>query len=222
MRLTNSVKVGIWCLVGLNLLMAFVSIWVFVRMAPAVEKIINRNTKSIDAGQAMLSCLAEPAGNSDAHKQRLRSFEEALHSAGDNVTEEFEGDAVHDIAQSYSAALAGNQEELRKTIDAITKLNQINRDAVQQADRNASRLGIGGAWVVVFMASFVFFAGLMYIRFLTRSLVEPLEELHSVLQTRGKGDPFRRCCGANLPDEITDVYRFVNELLDHRQNDCNK
>ncbi|MDO5565085.1 MAG: hypothetical protein Q4G59_00410, partial [Planctomycetia bacterium] len=66
MKLTHSVKVGIWCLVGLNLLMAFISIWVFVRMAPAIEQIINRNTKSIDAGQNMFSCLAEPSDDEEA------------------------------------------------------------------------------------------------------------------------------------------------------------
>ena len=182
-----------------------------------IEQIINRNTKSIDAGQNMFSCLAEPSDDEEARKQRLKSFEDALRSARDNVTEKFEGEAIDEIAQNYAGAITGNQDDLRKTISAITKLNEINREAVQQADRDASRLGIGGSWVVVFMASFVFLAGLMYAKFVTRSLVEPLEELHSVAQTRGSGDPFRRCCGANLPDEITDIYHFVNELLDQRQ-----
>ncbi|MDO5565086.1 MAG: hypothetical protein Q4G59_00415, partial [Planctomycetia bacterium] len=87
-------------------------------------------------------------------------FEDALRSARDNVTEKFEGETIDEIAQYYAGAIAGNQDDLRKTISAITKLNEINREAVQQADRDASRLGIGGAWVVVFMASFVFLAGL--------------------------------------------------------------
>ncbi|MDO5581107.1 MAG: hypothetical protein Q4G69_08210 [Planctomycetia bacterium] len=214
MKLTHSFKVGIWCLIGLNLLMAFVSIWVFVRMAPAIERIISRNTKSIDGGEAMLVCLSELADDGADRDVQKKKFELALQSVRGNITEKHENEAIDVISANYLGAIAGNSDELQKTIVGIMKLNEVNREAVQQADRAASRLGIGGAWAVVIMASFVFLAGILYAKFLTRSLVDPLEELYSVAESRKGGDSFRRCCGPDLPDEITEIYHFVNGMMD--------
>ncbi len=215
MKLAQSVRIGIWCLVGLNLLMAFVSVWFFVRMAPAIEQIINRNTKSIDAGQTMLLCLAEFGEETVRQDELMIKFENALRSAQNNITEKNETEAVKIISQNYQGAFKGDIDQRKETVNGISALNHINREAVQKADNAASRLGMGGAWGIVIMASFVFFIGLIYTRFLTRSLVEPLEEIHSVAESYRTGDNFRRCCGANMPLEITGIYRFINEMLDN-------
>jgi hypothetical protein len=50
------------------------------------------------------------------------------------------------------------------------------------ADRKARQFGNAGAWGIVFMASAVFMVGILFIRGLRRSLVKPLEEIHSVIQ----------------------------------------
>ena len=60
MSASKSVKFGAWLLIALNLLMAFGSIWVFMRMSPAIETIIARNAVSFEATEDMLAALLAP------------------------------------------------------------------------------------------------------------------------------------------------------------------
>lgn len=83
-----------------------------------------------------------------------------------------------------------------------------------KADRQARQFGNGGAWGIVFMASAVFIAGMLFMRSLKRNLVEPLEEIHSVIQAIRNGDSMRRCTGPDAPQEIKTIFSGINEVLD--------
>ncbi len=219
MKLAQRIGLGAWILVTLNIVMAFGSIWVFMRMTPAIEIIIDQNERSLIACEEMLSNLAM-ANQSDKQLERLRSsFSKALERAKNNITEEEEPVAIKAIDDNYIQAFAGNTEGRTKTVSAIHHLSEINRSAMLKADRKAKQFGNAGAWGVVFMASAVFMAGMLFMRRLQKNVIKPLEEIHSVIQAIRMGDKMRRCTEADMPHDIKTIFSGINEVLD--QNTAN-
>lgn len=214
MKVGQNVRLGAWFLIGLNILMAMGSIWVFVRMAPAIEIIILQNERSLQACEEMLYSLALINPNDPATDRLQASFNDALTRAENNVTEKEEPLALQSIRLNYSQAFAGDFEARSKTVTAITSLGKINRKAMEIADRKARQLGNGGAWGVVFMASSVFLVGMLFMRSLERNLVTPLAEIHSVISALRKGNSRRRCTGTDLPKDIVVVFNELNDFLD--------
>ncbi len=215
MKLTQSVKLGAWFLIGLTMLMALGSIWVFVRMSPAIEDIITRNEHSLQACEEMLAALAlvhrSGANDESLHERFANTFEKAQN----NITEKGENEVIEEIGKSYQSAFEGDYYSLERTVSAISRLGEINREAMLEADRKAKQLGNAGAWGVVFMASLVFFVGIQFIRRLSQRLVKPFEEIHAVISANLKDDQMRRCTvSPNLPHDIQIVYNELNELLD--------
>ncbi len=214
MRLAQTVRLGAWILIGLNLLMAFGSIWVFIRMAPAIEVIIEQNERSLQACETMLASLAV-ADKQEADIMQLKvSFAAALKNAQNNITEKKEPAALDAIDQNYAEAFGGNFAAKTRTVDAILLLGEINRDAMVRADKKARQLGNAGAWGVVFMASAVFLTGMLFLRALKKNLVMPLEEIDAVLTAHQSGDTMRRCSGTRLPKDIRQIFNNVNAFLD--------
>lgn len=82
------------------------------------------------------------------------------------------------------------------------------------AEKKARQFGNAGAWGIVFMASMVFSAGMLYIRYLKRSVVWPLEELSSVVMSVKNGDTMRRSSGAHSPQDIRTIFDGLNDILD--------
>jgi hypothetical protein len=214
MRLAQTVRLGAWILIGLNLLMAFGSIWVFIRMAPAIEVIIEQNERSLQACEKMLASLAM-ADNPEMDITRLQaSFAAALKNAQNNITEKDEPAALDAIDQDYAGAFKKDAAARTRTVEAILLLGEINRDAMVRADKKARQLGNAGAWGVVFMASSVFLTGMLFLRALKKNLVMPLEEIDAVLTAHQRGDTLRRCTGPRLPKDVRRVFNNVNAFLD--------
>lgn len=215
MKLAHSVKLGAWFIIGLNLVMAFGSIRVFMRMAPAIETIIEQNERSLHACEEMLSNLAlvDQSGNDELLKS---DFQKALQWAKSNITEKEEPIAIEAISQNYIQAFEGNLNGKKKTVAAIQHLSQINRAAMVTADLKARKFGNAGAWGIVFMASAVFMAGMLFMKGMKRSLVQPLEEIHSVIQAVKAGDNMRRCTGPDAPQDIRTIFGGFNDILDQK------
>lgn len=214
MKLSQPVRLGAWILIGLNLLMSFGAIWIFMRMAPAIEIIIAQNQVSLQACEHMLAAVAMQDGEDPAAPQHLDSFTKALDTALNNITEPDEPGVLGDIRRSYAAAFAGNGVARRQTVAAILRLGEINRAAMIKADGKARQLGYAGAWGVVFMASGVFLTGLLFLRSLKKNLVDPLEEIDAVVGAFRHGDTLRRCTTKDGSRNIKQVFGNVNELLD--------
>ncbi|MBN2164324.1 MAG: hypothetical protein JXR25_02415 [Pontiellaceae bacterium] len=214
MKLAQSIKVGAWLLISLNLMMAFGSIWVFVRMAPAIDVIIVRNEVSLQACQDMLAALAMDAVQDGSASTPAERFRQALERAQNNVTEVEEPMILRKISASYESAFAGNTNERRRTIDAILELGTINRNAMRKADQRAQQLGYAGAWGIVFMATTIFLVGMMFQRRLRSSLTDPLQEIDAAIESFCKGDYMRRCALSRPSNNVRQVLDNVNELLD--------
>ncbi|MDD2463646.1 MAG: hypothetical protein PHI97_06580 [Desulfobulbus sp.] len=214
MRLAHAVRVGSWVLVGLNLLMAVGTIAVFSRMAPAIEVILDRNERTLQACEDMLAILAVVGDGSRFSKPEEQEFRRAFKRAQDNITEDQEPVALAQIEHHLQPLLAGDTQIRSQSVNAIIHLGKINRDAMTLADQHAQHLGRNGAWGVAFMAISVFLAGVVFIRSLTRRVVTPLEEIHTVINANRNGDTMRRCTGVDLAQDVSAVFTGINEILD--------
>ncbi|HKI48284.1 MAG TPA: hypothetical protein VKA69_03090 [Desulfobacteria bacterium] len=217
MKIAQSVRMGAWLLIGFNLLMALGSIWIFMRMAPAIEIIIERNERSLEACEEMLASLAMISRNTHTDVMLKATFESAFKRAQNNITEREEPAVLETIRTDFADAFLGDRTALQKTVSAIVLLGKINREAMIAEDQRAQQFGTAGAWGVVFMAVSVFFAGMLFKRRILRNLVTPLEEIQDVLAAHRNGDTLRRCTGPHLPEDVKRVYSGINELLDRNQ-----
>jgi hypothetical protein len=214
MKLSHSLGVAGWLLIALQLAMAFASIWVFSRMSPAIETILEKNLRTLIACEEMLAALVNAAQNSDpAMDERLR-FQSALQEAMDNITEDGESTLLAEIEATYGSyfdPFPPSPEPLVATIQALSKLNQ---QAMMTADHRAKKVGQAGAWGIVFMAAAVFALSLLFLRRVHRLLLIPVEEWSLVIREYLKGDRFRRCEEQALHPHISALQRDLNTLLD--------
>lgn len=213
MKLSNSVTIGAWILISLNLMLAFGAIWVFARMTPAIKLIVDQNLNSLQACEEMLASLASSASATEKENQKT-AFEVVLRSVSSYTRKTEEQKALKLISDNYRKAFEGDQGAVTNTVQGITRLGEINRIAMVRAYTNAKQYGDGGAWGVVFMASGVFFVGMLFMRSLKKILVGPLEEINEVLIAHRKGDLMRRCTGSDLSGNVKNVFIGINDLLD--------
>lgn len=217
MTIAQPVRIGLWLLIGLNLLMAFGAIGVFIRMSPAISVIIDQNGNSLEACEDMLTSLALISGGTEENMALEKTFVDALTRAQNNITETEEPDVLKLIAHNYSGAFAGQTDARKRTVTAIIRLGKINRDAMVKADHRAKQFGHAGAWGIVFMAAAVFFAGMVFKRSLSNHVIAPLEEIYEVISAHRRGDTMRRCSGSDLPRDIRIVFGVLDEFLDSNQ-----
>jgi len=213
MKLAQSVKIGAWLLIALNLLMGFGSIWIFMRMAPAIQVIIAQNTVSLESCEDMLAALAR-SRTAGADPGRVAAFHTALSEAKNNITEKREPAAIELISKYYQNAFRGDAYARAQTINAIVALGEINREAMRSADARAQQFGYAGAWGVVFMATFAFLVGMIFLRSLRRNLIEPMHEIDAVATAFLAGDRMRRCSMKEPAQSTSRILNKVNEILD--------
>jgi hypothetical protein len=204
MKLAQSVKIGAWLLIALNLLM---------RMAPAIKVIIAQNEVSLESCEDMLAALAKAKTSIEVVAEK-KAFRVALGKAENNITEMQEPATIDKISRYYQAAFKGEDLALERTIMAIAELGEINRDAMRRADVRAQQLGYAGAWGVVFMATFSFMVGMIFLRSLRKNLIEPMHEIDAVAAAFRAGERMRRCSMRNPTRSTKQVLSNVNELLD--------
>lgn len=212
MNIAKNIRIGLVLLIGLNLLMAMGSIWAFMRMAPAIETIIDQNEQSLQACEEMLASLAL------LHNENAKqNFIIALKRTENNISEPEEPAAIKAIQKSAIEVFQGNIEAKEETVDAILKLTEINRQAMIDADLNAKKLGYAGAWSIVFMAIIIFSAGRLFYRTIRKNALIPLEEIYSVIQTQQQKANLRRCTGIDSPQEVLFIFNGINDIIDKCQ-----
>jgi PAS domain-containing protein len=221
MQLRRDFLLSVGVLVACNILLAFVAIGLLTRMSPAFERILRDNVYSNEAATEMLALLAEPIRDSTA-KERQRRFESALQRAKSNITESEEVVVLARLEQQYGDALAGDASAVVVVVQALTHLTAINRRVMVSAEQEAQRLGTAGAWVAVFIAVFSFVISSLIIRRLERQVLNPLVELHDVLEAVHVGNRHRRCRVIEAPEEIRRVLSSINALLDRYLNDSER
>lgn len=214
MRLRSELLLYTAVLAAVNLLFAFGAIGLFMRMGPAIERILEENVASIDAAEAiLLDFAAYPGAVPAEHHPRIR---EAVARAASNVTEAAERPVTARIQQRLEPALGGDPAARTLLIEDLRQLIAINREAMVRVDAEARRYGTGGAWAAVAVGAASFLLSLLVTVQLRRRVIEPLNELHGVLGAARAGDRFRRCRGFDAAIELRQAGEAVNALLDER------
>jgi PAS domain-containing protein len=215
MGLRRELLLTISALVVLNLLLSFGSIGLFGRIGPAVERILRENVESVAAAEEILAELAL-AGDQPVAKDDRRRIRDALARIKENVTEDAERPLPSIVEHDLDGTAAADPAARGRVVGALLQLIDVNRDAMRASDRTARRLGAAGAWAAVFVGFLSFLLSLFVVaRFQTR-LLEPLLELHQVLDAVRRGYQLRRCRPGNAPLEVRQLAEAVNKLLDER------
>lgn len=210
MKSGQSVRLGAWLLIALNLLMAYGCVWIFMRMAPVIGESNYRNLRSLAACEDMLIALSH-----QSEDEKKVAFLQAFQRARSNITEAAEPSALELIQKNVDAAFDGDVKAREEVIAGIIALSCANRMAMEEAAHHGSQLGYGGAWGVVFMALWLCIAGFIFKRRLINGLVAPLEEIDDVLRVRRGGDLMRRCSGVDLSKDVERIFSGINDELDH-------
>jgi nitrate/nitrite-specific signal transduction histidine kinase len=99
----------------------------------------------------------------------------------------------------------------------LERLVEVNRNAMAAVDERAKRLGSAGAWSAVFIGALTFLLSLIVLARLERRFVQPLLELHEVLNATRQGHLLRRCrSNVDAPREVLNLTQTINRLLDER------
>lgn len=215
MTLRRELLMTIGVLVVLNLLLAFGTIGLLMRMGPAIDGILQENVVSIVAAEEILVELAQ-AAPSPLSTSAQRRVQAALAQAQQNVTEPAEGPILQRVEKTLPAAFATDLSARQELIENLRKLIDINRLAMRRVDEKARSLGSAGAWAAVFLGFLSFLLSLLVIVQLQRRFVGPLIELFEVLNRARAGDRLRRCQQVDAPSEVVQVMNSVNALLDER------
>lgn len=213
MELRRELLLSVGVLAALNVFLALAAIGLFGRMVPAIERIIVENVSSMNAAEEMLAVLGEARTASLAAARRDR-FDVALAAARQATTLPEEGAILDKIDRTKKLLFSGDVSQRQVLVEQVRALMSTNRAAVHRADLEARRLGSAGAWTSVFIAALTFLLSLIAVRRVQRRVLDPLAELHLVLEASRGGDRYRRCRPLEAPLELRRAMSSVNLLLD--------
>jgi hypothetical protein len=129
------------------------------------------------------------------------------------VTDEREPAVIAAIEDRYGDGLAGDRVALMQLQADLSKLGDINRDAMHDANLRAKRLGTAGAWVLILLGLVGLGGSIAVIRRFQAKLIRPVYELSAVLEACSEGDLHRRFNPADASSEFRDVAQVVNSLV---------
>lgn len=207
MQSAKIISLSVWLMISFNLLLAFCAVWSLQRMSPEIVQIYNRNVVSLEACENMF--LALTGENVD-----VKTFQKALNAAEQNITERGEAESLARIRTLFSTLDKENQQIKKELAREIRNLSFYNRRAIVESAERTQKMRQAGAWGLVFLTFFFFIAALLFEQRLRRSLLRPLQEISSVLDSNLKGDKLRRCSCPDASLDMKKLFRAVNSLLD--------
>ncbi len=205
MRAVTLVRYGLGLLLALQLGTAFAGVALLARMAPAVERIIQENTRSLEATERMLAALSA---------RDAQAFDRALGEARANVTEDGEGRVLAAIGEHRERALAGDPVAAAVLRERCLELARVNHAAMAEADAEARRLGNAGAVTMVLLGLGGLLTATAVSRRLQRVVVQPLEDFAAALRQVTAGDGLRRCAVPREAVEVAIAAAGINDVLD--------
>ena len=203
------ITLSVWLLIVFNIVLAFGAVWGFQRMDPAITRIYDRNVKSLSACEEMLLALTgEPV--------EMEKFKQALKSAGNNITEDDEEQAIKNI-QQYLPGLAAGEKGFRSLISReVTNLIKYNKKAILDSVKQTQKLRQAGAWGIVFATLLFFVIAIHLEQKMRRMLLLPLQEISDTLRANIQGDKFRRCSLPSASGDMKKLLDSINVLLDKK------
>jgi nitrogen fixation/metabolism regulation signal transduction histidine kinase len=216
-ELRRDLLLGVGSLFGLNLVLAFATIAVFMRMGPVTDRMSRENVVALEAGEQMLALMTEAgAAPFDATQRRL--FTIARGRAAAALAGPAADGPIGRLVALEDAIAAGTMAARQEAIVQLRGLSATSRADLEAGHREARRLGLAGAWFAVFVASIALILGVIAVRRLTHRLLVPIRELWATLEAAHAGNIYRRCAVAQAPLEIGRIVHQVNEMLDLRSS----
>ncbi|MEZ4742805.1 MAG: hypothetical protein R3B45_10205 [Bdellovibrionota bacterium] len=191
--------------IAINLIVGVGAVYLVERIVPAIDEILQENAYSVQASMSMQVAIAE--GNE-------AKFWESFEKAKSNITLNGEKEIVESVELHAKQLWSGAPEAKMKVIRKIGNLSSINLEAMDQKDKEARFLGLGGAWALGFLV--IVSIALQLVargRVLTR-LMEPVSELISVLDDYQRGNRLRRFASSDATDEVKNGGVLLNKILD--------
>ena len=209
-------------LVGLNLVLAVITMGLFLRIGPSLDKQFEISQKSLELSGRMLSHLVAMRNESSPPMEEV--FRNTLGETKKAETSEAALAYVADIENTFKSELTTTATEAKSTTrnfsntaQAIQKLIKFHFIAMQKAKSNVEFLSHSGAWIAAFVAWLAFTTALFIYRHTQRSFMKPLEEIHSVLQAAREGDVHRRCTISNQAAmQLKAIESGLNDILDDK------
>lgn len=247
MTLRVRLLLGYGYLVALLLLATGSAMLGFLELSESVDVVLEENLYSIHASMRMLEALERQDSatlaallDDDPRRGELQRQDDAFHAALEeaqaNITESAEQPVLQRIRETFGRYRRQRDELIRESPErplraynervfpafrdvklGVLELLEINQQAVIEADRRTRETALrGGAWlgllVAVALVSLVFLS-----RALQRRLLSRLHDLrHDLAALGGVRQRRLRVSG---DDELTQVARHVNELLDDLQEE---
>ena len=180
----------------------------FQRLEPFVNTLNSSNTESLYYAEQMLSSISV--------KKDLKTFEENLKKAQNNITEIGEKEAIDKIADNYMPAFNGNKKIEEETINEITELTRVNRVSMELAGLRAKKIQTVGIWIIIFPSIFIWIMGLTILARLNRTLIKPIQELNDVVFDYNSGNRMRRCPSYTVSNDLQKLYDGINRILDEK------
>ena len=210
MDVRRDLRISMGVMIALPLLLAANAIVLSMRMGPAIDRVSDDNVASIRAAAEVVELVAEAqaAPPSAATRQRSDAAYERLRA---NATENSERPLLQAMEASREGALAGDPEAVRDQVTDALALIDVNIRAMHERNAEARRLGRANA---LFAGLFAFVLSRVIARRLRRRIIEPIADLWGVLRGARGGEVYRRCRGFDTSEEVSDVLRAVNDLLD--------
>ncbi len=180
----------------------------FQRLEPFVNTLNSSNTETLYYAEQMITSISV--------KKDLKTFEQNLANAKNNITEPDEKEAIEKIADNYLPAFSGNKKIEEETIEKITDLSRINRIAMEQAGLRAKKMQTVGIWIIIFPSIFIWIIGLTLLIRLKKTFIKPIQELNDVISDYNSGNFMRRCPSYTLSKDIQKLYDGINRILDEK------
>ena len=183
-------------------------IYGFQKLEPSINLLNSSNTQSLYYAEQMLTSISA--------KKDLNKFENNLHLAGENVTEDGERNILDQIAVEYKPAFEGNKVFEEQVINDIAELARINRLAMEQAGIKAKKQQSIGIWIILFPSVFIWIIGIAFLKRLDRTYIKPIQELNDVIFEYIKGNYMRRCPSITASKDLQKLYDGINMILDNK------
>lgn len=213
MELKRDIDYAIAAVIVCSVSLALVTIGLFSRMTPAIERIRKDNIVTLTAAHDVLAVFVTRSGDALDLADRAR-IEASLAVMRDNLTVDGEGTLVNAVIDAVARAQTGDREAFRALVGSISALVEANTTAMEDADEEAQRLGTAGAWTASIGGLLLVLIGVYARNRLQRRIVRPVQELTRVFEAIGSGDDLARCKAFTGAVELERAGRVVNRLLD--------
>ena len=213
MELRRDLDYALGALLIGGVVLALVTIGLFARMTPAIERIRKDNIVTLEATHELLSVFMVRSGEQLELADRER-VDRAIVALRDNLTVDNEKALVDAVTDAVAAAQTGDRSAMGALADAISALNAANSRAMVEADEEAQRLGVAGAWTASVGGIALVLIGVLARARLHRRLIRPMEEVSRVLEARAVGDGHARCRAMSGASELERTLSAVNQLLE--------